>query len=321
MEGGEAAAAAAATSPRTNLPVNGDAARTTIAAGAADLFTLTVPSSFALLLIKLRVLEGDADLYASCSVDTPTRHTWTWRNIDTAVEKSVVIPCTHADIAGQAVLHVAVITYGTEPASVELTCSVSEAAASAAAPPTAPLSQSSSGSSDTAPCPNCKAAIAVLSLDRHVAFCTRNNYCCAACGKVMRIADKDAHTHCALCSAVVSPAGISKHMDLEHGSVKCECGAEVSAADYALHKEFECDLRVVPCPYCEARFTERKLGAHQVRVCVYIIFAGPPLRLCLYFAFVQCHCAGVLWQSDGALCGLQCPRPAEGHGGAHPPWL
>lgn len=37
----------------------------------------------------------------------------------------------------------------------------------------------------------------------------------------------------------------------------------VDVASIALHKSFECDLRPVPCKYCEAPFPERKLRSHE----------------------------------------------------------
>lgn len=59
-------------------------------------------------------------------------------------------------------------------------------------------------------------------------------------------------------------AALSKHIELDHTPVTCDCGCTVDPTMMSTHASFECDLRTVACPYCDAHFIERRLREHKV---------------------------------------------------------
>lgn len=263
-------------------------------------FTLTVqpsPSSVC----------GDVDLYITSSDLPASRHQWEWRNVDISPIKYIQIGSGDVSLVGRPMLHIAVVPYFAEGAAVTVGCGtislVVQVETAAPLPSATPEPSLGVASGGTEPCPNCGVLVSNPSLDRHVAFCTRNNYRCSTCMKVrlmyrdskwsclttvcdqvMRISERGTHAHCPRCSAVVHPdgglltlvcfrllrsscacccAGLEKHIALDHTAFVCECGCSVDPSLLSMHKSFECDLRPVPCTYCGAMFPERKLHSHE----------------------------------------------------------
>lgn len=53
----------------------------------------------------------------------------------------------------------------------------------------------------------------------HTAQCSRNNWRCDQCGKVMPKRQRETHVHCVLCQMVVDPNEAAKHTALFHTKV------------------------------------------------------------------------------------------------------
>jgi hypothetical protein len=86
--------------------------------------------------------------------------------------------------------------------------------------------------------------IPAASIDRHAAFCQRNNYWCDRCSTVVAVADRT--THAAL-----------------HEHVPCECGAMIEQQLLEAHADRDCPLRFVGCSFCGARVRANARDAHE----------------------------------------------------------
>lgn len=53
----------------------------------------------------------------------------------------------------------------------------------------------------------------------HTLRCARHNWHCKLCNKILRLAEKESHSHCPECDMVVPREELAKHMDLAHRDV------------------------------------------------------------------------------------------------------
>ena len=95
-------------------------------------------------------------------------------------------------------------------------------------------------------CGNCEKKVPSASLHMHEAFCTRNVFKCAECGKAVAKEDKE------------------KHMREAHGPVKCDkCGTMCVKDLLETHQLFECSKREVLCQFCNLSFLSSQFDEHE----------------------------------------------------------
>jgi hypothetical protein len=66
-----------------------------------------------------------------------------------------------------------------------------------------------------------------------------------------------------LFSAVVTPQTLSKHQDIFHSKMTCDCGMLLELRDYDKHQKESCPLRFESCRYCHVEMTFIHLQAHR----------------------------------------------------------
>ena len=98
-------------------------------------------------------------------------------------------------------------------------------------------------------CDTCGASVPCMSLERHAAFCRKNNQRCPApgCGVVLRIKDAHLHVHCPQCDLVSNPEGVAKHTAQWHGRFPCPCGVEMELGMLLAHRRTDCPSRLIVC--------------------------------------------------------------------------
>jgi hypothetical protein len=208
--------------------------------------------------VHVQATAGDPDMFVSQTpYDRPvlTNHTWS----GTAVGSDVLtIPFDVMDPSSA--VFVGVTGYG-GPASFSVQCSVVSDVGSELDG----VSSSGGGggvSSDDSSrvCEHCGASVPVMSYDRHVAFCGRNNVRCSVvgCGKRIRRGEEEKHVHCGECGHVGSREDIEKHVVLWHREHECECGVRLKLSALVEHVRSVCEKRVIECRFCGGRVTAGK---------------------------------------------------------------
>ncbi|RYE99600.1 MAG: hypothetical protein EOO41_00845, partial [Methanobacteriota archaeon] len=103
-------------------------------------------------------------------------------------------------------------------------------------------------------CPHCGASVPAGNFALHVPVCARNNVRCThpGCGAVLRKGSDAAaaHVHCGVCSAILPPALMAKHVDLFHAEHTCECGVSLPLPALREHYLLACPRRFVVCRFC-----------------------------------------------------------------------
>eukprot|EP00164_Ancoracysta_twista_P001934 GFYU01002543.1.p1 GENE.GFYU01002543.1~~GFYU01002543.1.p1 ORF type:complete len:793 (-),score=173.41 GFYU01002543.1:59-2437(-) len=105
-------------------------------------------------------------------------------------------------------------------------------------------------------CSNCHQHVPSHNMDRHQLFCLRHNTVCshAGCGKVLRAAEKDQHTHCPVesCGLGMDTMQLAKHTAMIHSCVRCSCAHEsTSLTAHLSHRRTECPDRMIVCRFCQ----------------------------------------------------------------------
>lgn len=94
-------------------------------------------------------------------------------------------------------------------------------------------------------CDNCRTKILSEYWAIHSVTCARHKWYCKECDIVCPVSKKD------------------EHNTEYHTLIKCACGWEMSPHKYKTHTVDECDLRVLPCIYCECPLPANTLEEHQ----------------------------------------------------------
>jgi hypothetical protein len=231
-------------------------------------FSIQLPHPRRNIAVSLTVTSpgAQADVYLHSAVTRPSLLDWQWRSVDYSSTKCVTIPCCDVHLESCRALHGVVLQYGGDDLqTTDVRISVAfPGDVDAIQQEDTPATASGPAPDGATVCPNCRVPVAAANLDRHVAFCTRNNWRCESCNKVVKISEKSSHVHCTECPAVVSEVALDKHMATMHRPISCDCGALIEPMYVPLHREYECEMRPVPCQFCDAAFPERALPAHKV---------------------------------------------------------
>jgi len=107
----------------------------------------------------------------------------------------------------------------------------------------------------TKTCSNCLKEVPISSLERHEAFCKRNNIRCEAC------------------NAVVSKTQLDQHLIEMHQKVECICKEMIEKYLISTHKTTSCTHRIMKCKYCKLTFKKKDLHEH-------IIYCGSRTEVC-----------------------------------------
>eukprot|EP01125_Pyxidicula_operculata_P019065 TRINITY_DN6884_c0_g1_i1.p1 TRINITY_DN6884_c0_g1~~TRINITY_DN6884_c0_g1_i1.p1 ORF type:complete len:330 (+),score=64.47 TRINITY_DN6884_c0_g1_i1:591-1580(+) len=97
----------------------------------------------------------------------------------------------------------------------------------------------------TGRCDNCKKDVPYDSLERHKAFCYKNNIKCEVCGRLILKSQEELH--------------FSEY----HVLVTCSCGVSVQKFFLQEHKSTVCTHRLKKCVYCKLQFKLIELKDHQ----------------------------------------------------------
>ena len=100
--------------------------------------------------------------------------------------------------------------------------------------------------SDIVFCNNCRTNIPKSSWLLHEVNCVRHRW------------------YCEICEQSYLKNERQKHEQEFHNLVYCECGEDIEVRRMALHKERECDHRLMPCMYCECPMRFFELSEHEI---------------------------------------------------------
>jgi hypothetical protein len=230
----------------------------------------------------------------SPTVAKPSRTVFTWRNCSIEKDKRVKLI---SKTPLPKLIYAAVIGYksvcefelGLVPSEA-----IEEKKSEAVIAPTNPVAAPTL-SQPCQLCATCGQMVPTRVFTNHSAFCARNNWKCSQCGEIMLKKLKDTHFHCSVCNAVgpskdfhfhcsmcsatgptkdfhfhcptcneiIVPAEKSKHDDLMHRDIVCDCGKKVEPRRFQNHKETECPMRLVDCKYCTVKVTAKEKDSHQ----------------------------------------------------------
>jgi len=113
--------------------------------------------------------------------------------------------------------------------------------------------QSDAGTTQT--CSNCLKEVPMASLERHEAFCKRNN------------------VRCETCNAVLSKTQLEQHFLEMHQKVECICQEMIEKHLLSTHKTTSCTHRLKKCKYCKLTFKMKDLHDH-------LIYCGSRTEFC-----------------------------------------
>ena len=144
-------------------------------------------------------------------------------------------------------------------APVRYSLSVSMVPIPVGGPSTAPSRDAGAASSTSLEagmvcCSVCGKAVPEMSLARHEAFCSRNNWSCpvSGCGAVFKKGspEAEAHWHCGQCGKQLDKEHQAKHEAQEHSDLQCSCGFQGHLHALRAHKLQECPDRYIQCRFC-----------------------------------------------------------------------
>jgi hypothetical protein len=98
-------------------------------------------------------------------------------------------------------------------------------------------------------CKNCNAPVPIASLDRHEAFCIRNNTPCGKCQKAFNKEEFKNHYHCDKCDFNGPIMKKSKHEFWFHKPFECTCSEMIYIHNVKDHKT-TCQDRLIICRFC-----------------------------------------------------------------------
>ncbi|KAL6057190.1 putative retrotransposon hot spot (RHS) protein [Balamuthia mandrillaris] len=222
-------------------------------------YALQVPTQPMIIEVTPKDQCGDPDLYVSNSpsVRRPDQSHYTWK-VTTSGGRAMLrlspedskLKKAYVDHGGDGYLYIGVHAYKTAPLvntlRYTLSCKLETPSSDDGGQRLGRDIQESVSIEGTELCPNCQRRIPSASFTLHTMRCSRENWRCPTCGEVVATKEKE------------------KHVAIAHAKVRCDrCGIELESNKLMQHKEEECQLRLVPCLYCNLKVPLPQRGEHQ----------------------------------------------------------
>jgi len=278
------------------------AASASSAAATSDLNTAAAASNVVAIRVDIDGVEGDPEIVVSTKESRPVLATAQWSSVNAQFNNTVKPPPTASSTKKSILIHpssagyldangwfyIGVYAYKVatryhivvnEVPADDANSDASNGAMTFAkigtstSPGTAASSPSSSSTPSTsAPstdpnpqqCSNCLAYIPARAIQMHSIQCARLNVLCPICQGPVRKSEWVNHKHCDVCSAVVHPDAMDKHIDLLHKAHSCPgCNAEIAPDQLSTHLSIECPARKAECKYCHMETQAKYVDEHQ----------------------------------------------------------
>ncbi|KAJ2857476.1 hypothetical protein J3B02_000968 [Coemansia erecta] len=232
-------------------------------------FSLFVPAQTTAIEVSLECEKGDASLFASRLVRSPSARDNDWYDVSAPSHRSKTLFIDNSQTSKESSLHFQEIFISVVSFTREFQGSIKaqflellQDASSAADTFTSNLlsmpnddAVASSQEQGAITCANCGSSVPRQRLEMHRIVCERHNIKCTRCERIFKRGSDElaSHWHCERCNLAGQVGDQEKHDQFYHTLARCTCSSEnefdslVALAD---HRRTECPEKLIECRYC-----------------------------------------------------------------------